>query len=169
MKKVLFLLIAFFTIGYGQSYNWGAGNYPLGQTFLTTDSLKMRPQTYLILPDTLYTNALDKSYSFEDGVYKLAFDAEPYAAADSTIDSIYVDMRLGYNFGTFRTPVVKWDAWKNLIGPVAASTLTTLNIAQSDSSWYGPSNIIQYRVYGYDEDVGTDADSVLIYLTDFRH
>jgi hypothetical protein len=169
MNKVFMLLLAFMVPIFAQN-NWGGNTFVWADSFYTTDSLKLTPaHTYLILPDTLYTEALDASDEAMNGVYKAALYMTQYAAEDSTVDSVYVDLRLGYNWGTRRSPFVQWGPWYNLLGPCVDYTLYTKNIAQSDSSWWGPSNIIQYRIYGYDEDEGTDTDSIIPYLTDFRN
>lgn len=164
------LLLAFIVPIFSQAYNWGGNNFQWSATFKTTDSLKiLAPLTYVILHDTVYTQAIDNSYDYMDGVYGCAFYATQYAAEDSTVDSIYIDLRLGYNFGPRGAPSVQWAPWYNILGPCTDYLLYNCTISVTDSTWWVPSNLIQYRLRGLDDDEGTDQDSLLIYFTDFRH
>jgi hypothetical protein len=144
--------------------NWGMGKLDFCELFRDDDSLfiQLNYNTTLDSADTVYSNALDATNIELVGVYKIVLALD---SSDAATDSNYVGVRLGYNFGTYRSSDVEWGPWKHLAGPLATETLTELNIAQADSSWWGPCNFIQYRIYSV---TGT-ADTTTFRFMDFRN
>ena len=161
MFRLLIIILLFYGSTFAQtpeeSY-WGVKRLIFGDTFWSTDSLKLKisGMTDTLDTDTLFTDALPIKES--DGLLGITayFDS-----LSGTADTMWIDLRLGVksipqkvqkdNFGNTYTPrskKVRWrPTWNNLIGPMKKDSLYTISISQSDSSWWDPAaNILQWRL-----------------------
>lgn len=163
MKK--FFLTLFIAVGlfaqepassWGEYFQWGT---KLGQNSMTISGI----QTAINGTDTLYTKALPIQENTE-GVYAVwAY----WEYTDAASDSIELDMRLGVLFKRDKYPntaVIKWDAWKSIFNLKSTNTLYKLSMTTSDSSWWIPANLRQYRTYKLD---AASVDTCTVYIIDF--
>lgn len=163
MKKFLTALLLLFLVGsvFGQydMTNWGE-RILFGTQFEDTDSLRLRAfyVTDSLMADTLYSSAILISGSGHEGVYSVAAYFEEISGTSA---SIGVDMRTGHTFYERATERVTWnDTWNNIF-TCAKDSLYELYISPSDSTWFMPSTLIQYRLRE------ADADTVKHYFTDY--
>lgn len=177
MKKLLIVALLIFSVlivADETSSNWGQ-RILFGTTFLrdragtgTTltelDSLRLRTSdlSNTVMAATLYSDALEIKESSE-GIWsvKAWFDA-----LSDGCDSLRLDVRLGTRFyNTNTTPptmTVKFTPWRHLLSTMKHDTTYALGIAQSDSSWWQPFNLRQYRLY----DTSVSVDTSLHFITD---
>ena len=161
MKKlILIMLLAGGLLA--QSSNWGE-QFEWGETFSKTDSMKVGGTSATINgTDIFYTDALEINDNCE-GIYTVWAKWDSVDAADTQID---LDVRFGVLMvrekGSTAT-VVEWGGWNNIFSSVKTDTLYILSIAQSDSSWFSPANVRQYRTFSDD----TDTDTSTVRVTDF--
>jgi len=163
MKKLFVLLAVLLFMGHGfaqfdNAINWG-GKIDLGNAFSDTDSLFLIPSTVTdsVMSDTLFSNALEMKGDGQEGIYEVVAYLDE---ASGTSASIGVDVRFGYTFYEMNTKNVKWTTWNN-IWSCKKDTLYRVYISPSDSTWFQPANVRQYRL------TEADADTVIHNLTDF--
>jgi len=127
-----------------QNSNWGTA-FTFGKT-LSSDGVKLIGSTATTLDstDTLYTPRMDMGDEYLNGVYKVVFSGGSILDSPTTADSLFVDVRFYFK------AQAQYGNWINLWDKIKVDTLYQLNISQTDSSWWGPANGRQYRLYKTD-------------------
>jgi len=163
MKKLITLLLLIGGVfAQEPASNWGE-QFEWGSTFESTDSLNLSNAiTTINGTDVLYTDALPIEENTE-GIYSVWAKWDSVDAADTQID---LDVRLGALMvrGNYVTDaVVEWGDWHTIFSSVKTDTLYIISITTSDSSWWVPANIRQYRTFSDD----SDTDTSTVRTTDF--
>ena len=154
MKNIFIGLMLLSGLIFGQSNNWGTA-FDLGPT-LNSAGTKIQGATRdSILADTLYTPRMDMGDEYINGVYRITFQCD---SVNARLDSISVDVRYWFKAQD------SYGLWINLTALWKSDTLQYLDIAQSDSSWWGPANGRQYRLYRVSETADT---AISVELSDY--
>ena len=164
MKKLFVFILLFMFLGSALAQestviNWGK-RFEWGTTFSDSDSMYVMASTLndtLFGADTLYTEAMLMPGDGQVGIYEFAAYLD---SLSGTSASISIDVRFGYTFYSRNYKNVKWTGWNNIYS-AKKDTLYRLYIAPSDSTWFQPANVRQYRA------AEADADSVILNVTDF--
>jgi len=155
MKKLIVLLLLFAVGVMAQNETWGR-KIEFGNTFVTTDSLKLFEvsKTDSLYNDTLFTSAISLDGGFSEGMFGWAAYFEEVSGTSS---SITLQARPGYLFMDISpTPstTVVWGDWESLQAGGAKSTLYTG--LETDSTWMkSGGDVVQLRL------LEADADTVL--------